>query len=157
MLARLAPLFDLPADWQPLAVPVIGLVSAGLALYWGRAIFGRRTGSTSGGSTRKSGRPERRKSSRHRGQPVKVLLADMDPRARPHTGLLLDRSLSGMRLSLTQAPTVGTILSIRAPEAPPSAPWVQMEVKYCFLQEDTWLVGCKFVQAPSWSVLQLFD
>jgi hypothetical protein len=25
------------------------------------------------------------------------------------------------------------------------------------LQDENWLVGCKFVLAPSWSVLRLFD
>src|SRR5262249_35144791 len=104
-----------------------------------------------------SGGSGRREEARHRGQPIEGLISDMDAHAPPPARLLLGRPLSGLRLSLTEARSGGTILCRRRPHVPASVPWVQMEVKYCFLQDERWLVGCKFVQAQSWSVLRLFD
>jgi hypothetical protein len=161
MLARLFPVFDLPADWQPWLAPVIGLTSAGLTLFMGRTLVSRwrsRSRAASRDTPPPAGmRSERRKSPRRRCPAVKVVISDLDGQTRPHSAVLLDRSVGGMRLGVAEAISVGTVLSIRLDEGSPSASWPQLEVKYCFWQDDCWLVGCRFVGTPSWSVLMLFD
>jgi hypothetical protein len=162
MLARLAPLFDLPPEWQRWAAPVLGLTAAALTLFVGRVLVSRwRSRAHAAAGSETSGQagtsPERRKSPRRRGPTVKVLVSDPDGRATRYSALLLDRSPGGMRLSVAEAVPVGTLLTVGPPEGSPSVPWLQMEVKYCIRQDDTWLVGCKFVGTPSWSVLMLFE
>jgi hypothetical protein len=160
MLARLAYLFDLPADWQPWVAPMIGLTSAGLTLGVGWTLIRRwrsRQRAAPEAGTPGKGRPERRKSPRRGGPAVKVLLCDADGETKPYTAMLLDRSLGGMRLAVAEAIPVGTRLSVCSSKATGSDSWLRMEVKYCFWQDKSWLVGCKFAGTPSWSALMLFE
>jgi hypothetical protein len=69
---------------------------------------------------------------------------------------MLDRSLGGFRLSVTQALPLGTRLSVRATHAPAKDSWVQVEVKSCRRQDNRWELGCRFVDEPLYSVLLQF-
>jgi hypothetical protein len=99
---------------------------------------------------------ERRRAPRRGGRPVEVLISDERATAPPARGLVTDRSVDGLGLAVAQAVAPGTVLSLRPVQAPPGVAWVQVEVKSCRPEEETWELGCQFVTAPSYGVLLLF-
>ena len=103
------------------------------------------------------GQPERRKTPRRGGRAVKVLISDAAAAAKPIVGWVQNRSAGGLCLTVSKQFEVGEILSVRAAQAKISVPWLQVEVKYCFLREDEWLAGCNYVSVPPWNILLLFD
>jgi hypothetical protein len=99
---------------------------------------------------------ERRATLRRGGNPVAVLIADAEARERPRYGWVLDRSMGGLGLSVDEPVSEGTILSVRAANAPPNIAWVQVAVRSCRQEGASWDLGCQFVRTPSWGVLLLF-
>jgi hypothetical protein len=143
----------LPPPGQPWLIPLIGVLSAGLALVMARTLSARRRAAAPPGGAF----VERRQSPRRGGPPVQVYLSDEDAKAEPVTAWVQNRSLGGLCLAVTRQFEIGEIRSVRAAAAPASIPWVQVEVKYCYLREESWLIGCKFVFVPPWSVIVTFD
>jgi hypothetical protein len=143
----------LPPPGQPWLIPLVGILSAALALVMARSLSARRRAAAAADGAF----VERRQSPRRGGPPVQVYLSDQDAKAAPVTAWIQNRSLGGLCLAVPRQFEIGEILSVRAAAASASIPWVQVEVKYCYLREESWLIGCKFVFVPSWSVMVTFD
>lgn len=100
---------------------------------------------------------EKRGSMRRSGNPVSVFLANDIEGARPFRGKVLDRSTTGVRLLTTSAVDPGSVLRVRAENAPDTTPWVYIQV--CRTKpagKNAWEIGCRFSQTPPWSILLLF-
>jgi len=98
---------------------------------------------------------DRREAPRRRKQ-VKVLVTDAEGRGEPATAWVIDRSVGGLCLSVSQETAPGTMLGVRPAGAPQEVPWVAVEVKSCRPVENTWELGCQFLRTPSYGVLMLF-
>ena len=157
---------DLDAsEWAGPASAAAGVILAMLIFWWGRKFAGRRRPTPPAtpadvspppdpflhGSTR-----ERRQAQRRRGSQVAVLIADASGQGPQFRGLVIDRSVGGVRLGVDAAVEVGTILSIRPAHAPPIVPWTQVEVKHQRRADGGWILGCQFVQPPPSTVLWMF-
>lgn len=99
---------------------------------------------------------EQRRTPRHLVTPVIVRITDPLIKADPIEGLVLNCSPDGLGLSLKQQLTVGKIMQVRVATAPPTTPWVEVEVKQCTPLASRWRVGFQFVQPPPQEVLMLF-
>jgi hypothetical protein len=102
------------------------------------------------------GMREKRRSFRRRDNIVEVLVSDAELLSEPVRGWVIDRSTTGLGLVLKKLVVEGTILTIRAANAPPDVPWVQIEVRSCEKNGKRFRLGCRFLDTPSWSVLLLF-
>jgi hypothetical protein len=102
-------------------------------------------------------KPEnRRQSSRPWGPPVEVVISDSFGTATPIKGWIINRSLGGVCLSLSEPVPLGTILSVRATIAPPTTPWARVEIKHCEFKVNRWHAGGEFAEAVSLEALRLF-
>ncbi len=99
---------------------------------------------------------EKRQAVRRKGNPVSVLISDATGRAAPCEGVVADRSLGGLRLIVHNPIAVGTILSVRPAQATTIFPWVQVEVRSCRQEGNSWNLGCQFVKVPHSSLLWHF-
>lgn len=169
MLAQLLLASELP--WQVVAGPAIGLASAGLTLYLGRLLIrprgrGAARSTAAAGTAEKAEQPfdpfvhgsanEKRTAHRRRGNPVQILITDAEATRTPELGWVVDRSVGGLCLSVSEEVKPGTVLSVRACHAPETIGWSQIDVRSCRPEGSTWELGCQFVRTPSWNVLLLF-
>jgi hypothetical protein len=99
---------------------------------------------------------ERRTAPRRKDNPIEVHISDAAARAAPAPGRVVDRSVGGLCLAVSDPVEVGTILSVRPATAPASIPWVQIEVRRQTVRAGYWELGCAFVQRPPLSVILLF-
>jgi hypothetical protein len=99
---------------------------------------------------------DNRRATPRRFRPVRVFVADSETLADPFPGWVLDRSQGGLRLTVPHEYAPGTLLHVHPPQAPATAPWLQVEVKSCAFQEGAWQLGCQFVRSPSYYVLMQF-
>ena len=143
-------------------IPVAGALAAGLAYAAGSLFFGRRkslpppAGETAPAVRLPQGPTDRRSSYRRQGTDVEVHITDAEVKTHPVHGWVVDRSVCGLCLRAPASFAVGTILSLRPCKAPGVVPWVQVEVKNCRQQENSWEVGCQFLRTPPYNVLLLF-
>jgi hypothetical protein len=153
--------FD-PARWEVWIVLIAGLTATGLTLLVGARWYWRRPSlppPPDGASTPPvdpfvyGSATNRRNSLRRRGNFVKIFISDEEAQAIPWQGWVVDRSVSGLRLSVTEPVTVDSILSVRTTE---EYPWVQVRVKNCSSEGDNWELGCQFVRTPPWNMLLQF-
>lgn len=100
--------------------------------------------------------PERRSTPRRRGNPVSVAIGNGAKISDPFQGWVLDRSAGGMRLLVDEQIPAGTLLRVRPAKAPASARWVQVKVKSCYSERNSWNLGCQFTEKLSWEDLQQF-
>jgi hypothetical protein len=98
---------------------------------------------------------DRRAAPRRHDNCVEVLLTS-ESQESPIHGWVVNRSLKGLGLTVGMPIPVGTILGIRPCNAPDSATWTQIEVRYCRPQGTEWDIGCAFLRAPTYNVLLLF-
>src|SRR5262249_47493814 len=100
---------------------------------------------------------EKRNSVRRSYPSVEVLIRDAEAAGEPEAAWVLDRSMGGLCLRVDgREIAVGTILSVRARNAPKGVPWTPVEVKRCRKIGKSWELGCRFISTLSWSVLLLF-
>jgi hypothetical protein len=99
---------------------------------------------------------EQRVAQRRPGNPVEVLISDAAAQAAPAPGRVIDRSVGGLCLAVSDPATVGTILSVRPASAPASVPWIQIEVMRQADRTSHWELGCAFVHRPPLNVILLF-
>jgi hypothetical protein len=99
---------------------------------------------------------ERRCSLRRKGSLVEVQVSDEPATREPVKAWVFDRSMGGLGLLLDDEVTVGTVLSLRARNAPRSTPWVQVAVRSCKKDSAGYEVGCEFLRTPPWNILLLF-
>lgn len=97
---------------------------------------------------------ERRTSPRREGAPITVCITG--PLVGTFEAAVLDRSVQGLGLSAPRPVARGAVLRIRPTNAPTSIPWIQVRVKNCRKRGQRWMLGCQFVETPSWDVLLLF-
>jgi hypothetical protein len=69
---------------------------------------------------------------------------------------VLDRSSTGLRISVSARLIIGAPLRVRAENAPAESPWVDATVRWCTESKDKFEVGCEFARTPPWNVLLLF-
>jgi hypothetical protein len=98
---------------------------------------------------------DRRTAPRRRKQ-IQVVLSDPKDRTPDVNGWVLDRSLGGLCLTVSQPVFVGTQFCVRTTDAPASAPSVLIKVKNAREQDGRWELGCQFLDNPPYSVLLLF-
>ncbi len=148
-------------------IPVIGMVSAGLALLVGKAMLGRRRDGLARPVVVKNEAPEkdpfvegstteRRSALRRKGNPVEVLLADSEGKKELGRGWVVDRSVGGLAILVEQALAQGSLLSVRPVNCAVGMPWVQLEIRACRQEGTNWELGCRFVRTPPWSILLSF-
>ena len=98
----------------------------------------------------------RRSSSRRDGTPVRVTLSSPAFRGQMELGWVLDRSTGGLRIAVTQALAIGSVVQVRAENAPNTIPWVTLIIRSCRDEGAHHEVGCSFEETPPWNVLLLF-
>ena len=98
----------------------------------------------------------RRASVRRDGVPVQVLLSSPTLRNGESGGYVLDRSTGGLRVAVTSAIPAGTVLNVRAGNAPDTVPWVTILVRSCRDTGPHFELGCEFERTPPWNILLLF-
>jgi hypothetical protein len=99
---------------------------------------------------------EHRVSYRRPGNPVLVLVHGADERNQMFQAWVVDRSRRGLRLAAERAVQVGRLYAVRPVNAPPAAPWTNLEVRHCSAQDNYWDVGGRFPEPPTMQVLLLF-
>jgi PilZ domain len=99
---------------------------------------------------------ERRTMPRWGGNPIVVEISDAEGQTTPHRAVIIDRSDTGVGLSVDRKVEPGCVLSLRAAGAVGEAPWVRMVVKNCLAAGPYWEVGCQFLEAPAADVARLF-
>jgi hypothetical protein len=98
----------------------------------------------------------RRASVRRDGLPVQVNLTSPTLRGGRNGGYVLDRSTGGLRVAVTAAIPAGTVLQVRADNAPDTVPWVGILVRSCRDTGPYFELGCEFEKTPPWNILLLF-
>jgi hypothetical protein len=99
---------------------------------------------------------ERRLSVRRAGMPVQVRV--MNPK-KPHRtieGIIFDRSATGLRVALSSSLPIASTLQIRADNAHPDTPWVDIVVRNCTRADDCYEHGCQFMEELPLNLLLLF-
>lgn len=151
-------------------VACVGLVCGALfysIVSWLVGRFGSRLSKASSTTSRPAGpqwesswaigsKGEKRTALRREGNPVAVELTDEKMLGAPFDGFVIDRSVGGLGVVIDRTVEVGTILSVRPRNAPETVPWVQIEIRSCRAENKEYLLGCRFVRTPSWSVLLHF-
>ena len=98
----------------------------------------------------------RRASVRRDGVPVQVVLTSPTLRTGQNDGYVLDRSTGGLRVAVSAAIPAGTVLQVRAGNAPDTVPWVTILVRSCRNAGPHYELGCEFERTPPWNILLLF-
>ena len=91
----------------------------------------------------------KRATPRYKVHPTRALLSENADHAHAVEGVLLNRSLGGLGLSVDRQLQMGKILYVCMPDATEQADWLRVEVRYCRLERGRWTLGCKFVDAAS--------
>jgi hypothetical protein len=99
---------------------------------------------------------ENRTNYRRPGNPVLVLVHGADGPNQVFQAWVVDRSRRGLRLAAQRAVQVGRLYAVRPVNAPPAAPWTNLEVRHCAAQDNYWDVGGRFPEPPTMQVLLLF-
>lgn len=101
---------------------------------------------------------DRRGTVRREGQPVRVLLAAATFRNGAGDGYVIDRSTGGLKLATQAAVPPGSVVQVRAVDAPDTIGFVTLIVRSCRKNtaNDYYELGCEFEQTPPWNVLLLF-
>jgi hypothetical protein len=93
---------------------------------------------------------------RRPGNPVLVVVHGADEPNQMFQAWVVDRSRRGLRLAAQRAAQVGRLYAVRPVNAPPGAPWTNLEVRHCSAQDNYWDVGGRFPEPPTMQVLLLF-
>ena len=97
------------------------------------------------------GGTERRASRRRWGNPTEVLL-DSPRSGNRLRGLVINRSGRGLAVFVNEEFQPGTMVKIRASEAPASIPSVEVTVKYCRKTLRNFILGCAASQEFPWNI-----
>lgn len=98
---------------------------------------------------------EKRRAFRRKGKCLEVEIMVKDGQG-THQGLVLDRSINGLRLGVDKEFAPDTILKIRILNLYPPMAWLEIKVAHCKLNESGWEIGCEFVTTPTWNIMMLF-
>jgi hypothetical protein len=151
--------------WETWAVVLAGLALGVLTLVGGRLVFSAApSGPPAAPKTEEpfhdpfleGSRGEKRQAVRRTGGTVEVLVSDKKSGIQPLRGYIVDRSLGGVCLRAQRRAYAGEILTLRPVDAPPGTPWVEVKVRACRQEGDSWLLGCQYVRVPPTSLRLLF-
>jgi hypothetical protein len=154
--------------WQTWVIPAAGLFASLLALIVGHHFLSRshkpvkeEPGDSPRGPTHHDpfddgSVSERRGAARRKGNPVEVFITDAEATREPVRACVVDRSVGGLCLLVSEEVEPGTVLSVKPRNAPPATPWIQVEVRACKKDRAGYEVGCQFVHTPPWPVMLLF-
>jgi hypothetical protein len=98
----------------------------------------------------------KRSAPRRKGNPVPVVLTNESATMDPFQGWVLDRSSGGLRILVDQPAAIGTVLSVRPTKAHGSFPWIQIQVRSCQPERNSYALGVQFVSKPGWGEMQAF-
>jgi|GEM_PF-3084666 len=99
---------------------------------------------------------ERRKAARRKGSAVTVQIIQAIAATMPIEGWVVDRSCSGICVSLGRAFPKQAKLKVRPIKSGETGAWAQAIVKSCRQVGSRWLVGCEWQTQMPAAVLQLF-
>ena len=90
------------------------------------------------------------------GKPVSVLISNGLADSEPISGWVLDRWQTGMKILVDEEIQVGLVLSVRPNKNEPGVQWLQISVKSCTPERNSFLLNCHFLHRPPWNVLAMF-
>jgi hypothetical protein len=99
---------------------------------------------------------ERRSAPRRAGNPLSVQITNAKVKGETLEGWIVDRSSGGIRLLVDQAMEPGTLLNVRPTKAHPSLGWVEVKVRSCSPERNSFKIGCQFINKLTWAELQMF-
>ena len=99
---------------------------------------------------------DRRESVRRDGVPIRVVLSSPTFRNGASDGFVVDRSTGGLKIIMKGAVAPGSLMQVRAANAPDTVGFVSIIIRSCRPEGDQYLVGCEFEKTPPWNVLLLF-
>jgi PilZ domain len=161
------------AFWPEAAwcIPAVGLAVACAAFVWGRRLVLPPTQSAPEAPEKKADDPnqldksvdvfvhgsasDRRSAPRRKGNAVEVILSRGQGQSPVH-GWVVDRSVGGLCLMLSEPVPQGATFPVRPRNAPESTPWTEVEIRGCRAVDGDWEVGCRFIRSPQYNVLLLF-
>lgn len=152
--------------WEWIIPCSAGLVAAGTAFVLSRFAFAKPEPASPAVPTEKptaeydpfvqGSATEQRSAFRRGGNPVRILINDPQQKGEVKEAWVVDRSVGGLCLAVKEAIAEGSSMEIRAANAPPATPWVEVQVKSCRQGKDDWEIGCQFAKTPPWAVMLLF-
>jgi hypothetical protein len=75
----------------------------------------------------------------------------------PYRGWVLNRSTTGLRLACRAPANIGARIMVRSRQYTEPGPWVALQVQNCTRHDDeSWILGCRFIEQQQWNVLLLF-
>lgn len=95
--------------------------------------------------------PERRSGRRRWGNPTNVHLSS-PLLLEPLHGIVINRSTGGLGIFVDREVPVGTVLEVRAIEAPSYIASAEIEIKYCAKIRRQYILGCQFCTEIPWNV-----
>jgi PilZ domain len=87
---------------------------------------------------------DRRNSLRRTGTLVRVKVIDPKKPESKIAGIVVDRSMTGLRVALPSSLAIGSTVQIRADSAHPDSPWTPIIVRNCAHVDDCFEHGCQF-------------
>lgn len=99
---------------------------------------------------------EKRAVIRRKGNPVKVVIRLSDSPDEEVHGTVIDRSTGGLALCVPVEFLAETRIQVRPDLETLIVQWVELEVRSARQENREWLLGCKFVESPPWSLLVQF-
>ena len=149
-------------SWKPWLAAAVGLAAVGLIVlavgiaYRRRKARERAAAEDLGARYRGDLIREKRQAFRRVGREWTVLLRDPAAGGDPWPGRVVDRSVGGLGLVVSQPAVIGTLLAVRAADASPTVPWTEVEVRSCQQQGGEWRLGCQFLRSPDSNTLMTF-
>ena len=147
---------------EAVSTAAVGLGTAGLALLFGRRLFGRPEAPLEEESDQvraifdKPLAPdERRTAPRRRGNYVAAHLSDGTD-DEPVEVWVIDRSLGGLCLLADGPIEVGSQLRVRPRHVSGYQIWTPVRVRACRQNREGWTIHCQFLQVPPMNVLLLY-
>jgi hypothetical protein len=133
-----------------------GLISIAVGLFLGRYLSLRGTSADLATEPAEQDQPhdeaywaEKRSSPRFQVRALRVLLAESPHQTDFVEGVLLNRSLGGLGLSVDREIPAGKILQVCICESEQDNQWAVIEVRYCRPERGRWTLGCKFLETPA--------
>jgi hypothetical protein len=85
-----------------------------------------------------------------------VDLTDATAQQPPWQGWVVDRSIKGMRLTMSADVPAGTVLNVRVANVRPAMPWLEITVLHSKPVGQGYEIGCEFVSPPTWNIMMMF-
>jgi hypothetical protein len=101
--------------------------------------------------------PDEKESVSVGGRPVSVKVSDGMADSEPLSGWVIDRPTGGLRILVDEPMPVGTVISIRPTKEHPQNQWVNVSVKTCRPERNSYVIHVQFTERPPWAVMNLLN